>query len=136
MLQIIRSYVKANIDTNVADITSDYDFHFEVKKKIALANPYNILIDTNNTLFSKRKRKPQWVNKMISQKTETIINFKNSLTSTDYGKDCVVAPLIVGENYIDLQNKVEKYLSELIKQINKKYCECPTCKGWGIVEEE
>lgn len=136
MLQIIRSYVKANIDTNVATITSDYDFHFEVKKKIALADPYNILVDTNNTLFSKRKRKPQWVNKMISQKTETIINFKNSSTSTDYGKDCVVAPSIVGENYKDLQNKVEKYLSELMKQINKKYCECPSCKGWGVIEEK
>lgn len=135
MLKIIRNYVKANIDTNVADITSDYDFHFEVKKKIALADPYNILIDTNNNLFSKRKRKPKWVNRMISHKTETIIDFKNS-TSIDYGKDCVKAPSIIGENYQDLQNKVERYLSELMTQINKKYCECPTCKGWGIIEGE
>ncbi|NSK75318.1 hypothetical protein [Blautia massiliensis (ex Durand et al. 2017)] len=135
MLKIIRNYVKANIDTNVADITSDYDFHFEVKKKIALADPYNILIDTNNNLFSKRKRKPKWVNRMISHKTETIIDFKNS-TSTDFGKDCVKAPSIIGENYQDLQNKVEKFLTELMSQINKKYCECPTCKGWGIVEGE
>lgn len=104
MLKIIRNYVKANIDTNVADITSDYDFHFEVKKKIVLADPYNILIDTNNNLFSKRKRKPKWVNRMISHKTETIIDFKNS-TSTDFGKDCVKAPSIIGENYQDLQNK-------------------------------
>ena len=39
-------------------------------------------------------------------------------------------------NYQDLQNKVEKFLTELISQINKKYCECPTCKGWGIIEGE
>ena len=100
-----------------------------------MADPYNILIDTNNNLFSKRKRKPKWVNRMISHKTETIIDFKNS-TSIDYGKDCVKAPSIIGENYQDLQNKVERYLSELMTQINKKYCECPTCKGWGIIEGE
>ena len=74
MLQIIRNYVKANIDTSVATITSDYEFHFEVKKRIPLADPYNILVDKN--------------------------------------------------------------LTELISQINKKYCECPTCKGWGIIEGE
>lgn len=72
---------------------------------------------------------------MISHKTETDYCFKNS-TSTDFGKDCVKAPSIIGENYQDLQNKVEKFLTELMSQINKKYCECPTCKGWGIVEGE
>lgn len=135
MLQIIRNYVKANIDTSVATITSDYDFHFEVKKKIPLADPYNILVDKNNSLFNKR-RKPQWVNKMVSEKSSTIINLKDNKTSSDYGNDCVVAPSIIGKNYQDLQNKIEKYLSELMEQINKKYCECPTCKGWGIVEGE
>lgn len=135
MLQIIRNYVKANIDTSVATITSDYEFHFEVKKRIPLADPYNILVDKNNSLFNKR-RKPQWVNKMISEKSTTIINLKDSNTSSDYGSDCVVAPSIIGENYQDLQNKVEKFLTELMSQINKKYCECPTCKGWGIVEGE
>lgn len=135
MLQIIRNYVKANIDINVATITSDYDFHFEVKKRIPLADPYNILVDKNNSLFNKR-RKPKWVNKMISEKSATIIHFKNSSTSTDYGRNCIVAPSIIGENYQDLQNKIEKYLSELMAQINKKYCECPACKGWGIVEGE
>ena len=135
MLQIIRNYVKANIDTSVATITSDYEFHFEVKKRIPLADPYNILIDKNNSLFNKR-RKPQWVNKMISEKSTTIINLKDSNTSSDYGSDCVVAPSIIGENYQDLQNKVEKFLTELMTQINKKYCECPTCKGWGIIEGE
>lgn len=135
MLQIIRNYVKANIDTSVATITSDYEFHFEVKKRIPLADPYNILVDKNNSFFNKR-RKPQWVNKMIYEKSATIINLKDGSKASDYGNDCVVAPSIIGENYQDLQNKVEKYLTELMSQINKKYCECPTCKGWGIVEGE
>ncbi len=71
---------------------------------------------------------------MISTKETTIINFKDKASSSDYGDDCRIAPSIDGENYVDLQNKVENYLSELMKQINKNYCECPNCKGWGIVE--
>ena len=135
MLKIIRNYVKANINTTFAQITSDYDFHFEVVKRINLADPYNVLADQNSSWINKR-RKPKWVNRMVSEKKATIINFKDKNSSSDYGKDCVVPPTITGENYKDLQNKVEKYLDELMKQINKKYCECPTCKGWGIVEEE
>ena len=135
MLKLIREYVKANIDASVATIKSDYDFHFEVAKKIALANPYNIKVDTNYSSMN-RRRKPKWVDKMISTKETTIINFKDKASSSSYGNDCKVAPSIVGENYTDLQNKVENYLSELMKQINKNYCECPNCKGWGIVEVE
>ena len=83
-----------------------------------------------------KRRKPKWVDRLISTKEATIINFKDKPSSNNYGKDCVIAPSITGENYTYLQKKVYKYLSELMQQINKKYCECPTCKGWGIVEEE
>lgn len=135
MFELIRRYVKAHIDTSVATIKSDYDFHFEVVKKISLTDPYTIMVDTNNSWVNKR-RKPKWVERMISEKQETIINFKDKRSSSDYGKECMVVPSIVGENYTDLQKKVEKYLEDLMKQINKKYCECPNCKGWGIVEEK
>ena len=27
-------------------------------------------------------------------------------------------------------------MKKLMEQINKKYCECPNCNGWGIVEEK
>lgn len=135
MFKLIREYVKAHIDTSVASIKSDYDFHFQVVKKVALADPYSVRVDTNNSFMNKR-RKPKWVDRMISTKETTIINFKDKASSRDYGDDCITAPSITGENYTDLQNKVENYLSELTKQINKNYCECPNCKGWGIVEVE
>ena len=132
MLRIIRQYVKEHIDTSVASIASDYDFHFKVVKKIALSNPYSIKVDTNNSIMNKR-RKPRWVDKMISTKEVTIIEFQDK-PSRDY--DSMVAPSIVGKNYKDLQDKIETYLSDLMKQINKKYCECPNCKGWGVIEVE
>ena len=61
---------------------------------------------------------------------------KEKVSSTSYGENCHVAPAIVGENYADLNEKVTKYLDGLMEEINKKYCECPHCKGWGIIEEK
>jgi hypothetical protein len=133
MFSIIRNYVKQHIDTSCAKIKADYDFHFEVSKNIALADPYSVRVDTNNSAFNKR-RKPKWVSRMISNKEVTVLNLKRDSGDTSYGDDCCVAPEIIGENYTDLSQKVDKYLEELIKTINIKYCECPNCKGWGIVE--
>ena len=135
MFDIIKNYVKENINTTYAKITSDYNFHFEVKKTIQLSNPYSKTVDANNSWMNKRK-KPKWVEHMISEKTVSVLNIKNESNATSYGDNCVVAPTLTGKNFIDLQNKVELYLNELMKLINKKYKECPHCQGWGITEEE
>lgn len=132
MYTIIRNYVKSHIDGKVAQVTSDYDFHFEVSKQIGLANPYTKQVDTNNSWMNKR-RKPKWVTQMVSSKKETILNLKRKHSDSDYGGS-KLAPEIIGENQIDLQNKIDQYLDELMQTINKKYCECPNCQGWGIVE--
>lgn len=133
VFDLIRKHVKQNINTSIAKITSDYDFHFEVQRNIQLAEPYSIMVDTNNSWANKR-RKPKWVNRMISDKQVTILNIKNKPGGNDYGKDCSLPPSITGKNYEDLTEKVNNYLSELMKTINKKYCECPKCKSWGVVE--
>lgn len=132
MYTIIRNHVKSNIDGKVAQVTSDYDFHFEVSKQIGLANPYSKMIDTNNSWMNKR-RKPKWVSKMISDKKEVILNLKRKPSDSDYGGSSL-APEITGKNQLDLQTNVDRYLGELMTTINKKYCECPQCQGWGIVE--
>lgn len=133
MYSIIRNHVKSHINTKYAQVKSDYDFHFEVVRQIGLAEPYTTQVDTNGSLFNKR-RKPKWVTRTISTKEVSILNIKRKPSDTDYGKDCQLAPSIIGENYADLSEKVEKYLEELMASINKNYCECPNCKGWGVVE--
>lgn len=117
----------------MAKITSDYDFHFEVVRNIELDEPYSVQKDINNSSLDKR-RKPKWVNKMIAEKQVTLLNLKRKPSDSNYGKDCKLAPVIIGENYLDLNNKVEKYLKELMETINIKYKECSQCKGWGIIE--
>lgn len=135
MFTIVRNHVKRHIDTRYAKITSDYDFHFEVVKNIALADPLQEMVDANNSLINK-KRKPKWVSRTIASKKTTILNIKRSPNDCNYGDDCHVIPSITGKNYANLIQKVDKYLDKLMSTINKNYCECPNCKGWGIVEVE
>lgn len=131
MYSVIRNYVKKNIDTRYAKIESDYDFHFEVSRNIGLADPYTKMEDINRGY---KRRKPKWVTRTISTKRATILNLKRKASDSNYGSGCDLAPEIVGENYTDLTEKVDKYLEELMTSINKNYCECLNCKGWGVVE--
>jgi hypothetical protein len=133
MFDVIRSYVKSNINAQVAKISSDYDFHFQVERKIMLAEPYSYNVDTN--AMNKRK-KPNWVKKWVESKQETILNIKRKASDSFYGTNCVLAPAIAGANAVDLENKVNDYLEKLMKEINKQYNECPHCKGWGVMEVE
>ena len=132
LFDIIRHHVKENIDNRYAVIDSDYDFHFQVDRVIQLANPYDMIYNTN----ALSKRKPKWVTKTIATKKATILNLKRKPSDSNYGKDCHIAPEIVGKDYKDLKNKVDEFLKNLMNEINKKYCECPNCQGWGVVEED
>lgn len=134
MFEIIRTHVKKYINTDYAKIDSDYDFHFEVVKKIKLSDPYKILVD--KSYGSLRNKKPKWVEVMISEKKVSILNITNKHSTSDYGKNCIIPPSINGENYEDLSKKINEYLEDVLKNINKKYCECPNCSGWGIIEED
>lgn len=131
MFEVIRNYVKANINNLVAHISSDYDFQFQVDRKILIAEPYSY--DTNLNSGNKR-RKPNWVKKWVTSKNETVLNIKRRSSDTSYGNDCTLAPRIDGNNALDLEKKVNEYLKNLMKEINKEYKECPCCKGWGVVE--
>lgn len=133
VMDIIRTHVKKNIDRRYAEITSDYKFSFEVKKKINLYEPYSKLVDANNSWMNKR-RKPKWVEKIIANKSESILHLSDGSSRNDYKTDLV--PEIIGSNYEDLKVKVNEYLDNLMSIINTAYCECPHCQGWGLIKEE
>jgi hypothetical protein len=133
MYGVIRNYVKTNINPLVAKVTSDYDFHFEVKKSVAIAEPYSYSLDLNS---GKKRSRPNWVQKWVSTKEVTILNLKRRSSDSNYGNDCVIAPTFFGKNQLDLEDRVNTYLKDLIDTINKEYIECPHCKGWGVIEKE
>jgi len=133
MYKIIRNHVKANINNTVATIKSDYDFHFEVVRKLLLAEPYTVRKDLN-ALYSRRKSK--WVTENICSKEVSILNLKRKSSDNDYGSTCKLAPDIYGKNQLDLENKVNEYLNNLMEDINTQFKECECCKGWGVVRTD
>lgn len=133
MFEVIRKYVRKNIDNTVAHISSDYEFHFQVVHKITLADPYTVRIDANQ---GKRNRSPRWVTNLITTKEANILNIKRNLSDSDYGNNCKVAPSFSCNNYKELCDTIDRYLEELMKTINVNYVECSCCKGWGVIPEE
>lgn len=133
VMHIVRTHIKKYIDNRYAKITSDYAYSFEVKKIFNLYEPYSTMVDTNNSWMNKR-RKPRWVEKIISTKQESILHLTDGSSINDFSATYV--PEIVGANYEDLKIKLNEYLDGLMEMINVPYCECPHCKGWGLIREE
>ena len=69
---IIRAYIKDNINPKVAEITSDYNFCLTVKKKINKVKPVEYTVDVNNNIFSKRKKKPKYETRYQTHTSVTV----------------------------------------------------------------
>jgi hypothetical protein len=122
---IVRAYIKDNIDPKVAEITSDYNFCFTVKKRIPLAKPYEYEVNVN---AFKGKRKPKYEKRIMKESKVTIFE----VAPERYNSYTVIEPF-VGENQEDLQKNIDAYLSNIIGIINEplKFCSC--CNGTGVI---
>ena len=125
---IIRAYVKENINPKVAEITSDYDFCFTVKKKIDLAKEHKYEVDVNNSIFSNKKRKPKYETRL--QKSRSVQVFE--MCHAPYQGYTSIEPF-KAENQDDLKTYIDNYLDHLIKVINEPLCECDKCNGTGVL---
>ena len=130
--EIIRNYIKDNIDPKVAVITSDYDFCLTVQKRIPLAEKQKYTYDANLNFFSNRKRKPKIVTDFKVERKMTCFEcapLKDGKVYNGYTR-CVE---FEGNSWEDLQNNINSYLEELIKEINKPIIDCDKCKGCGVL---
>ena len=128
--KIVRAFVKDNIDPRLAEITSDYDFCFTVKRRIKLAEIENYTVDVNNTFLSgQRKRKPKYVTKQKIDHTETCFEMTNAV---DKYKSYTVIEGFSAENQKELKEKIDNYCQNLIEFINTEMHDCKYCKGLGI----
>lgn len=125
---IIRRYVKEKIDPRYAYISSDYDFHFEVKKKVKLHEPFKYEVDVN----SGTRRRPKIETRYRHNREVSVIEFAEDPSRY---KGSTYSPTFNGDNAEDLKNKVEAYLEELLEEINRPYVDCKHCKGAGVVLE-
>lgn len=125
---IIRTFVKDNIDPKHAIITSDYDFCFTVKKKVAL-KPW-----VKSTEIKKANgrsyRSPKFKTQTIDHKQVEI--FEMTHEAKGYQGYTPVKGFS-GSSLEDLVDTVKNYLQDLIEYINMPIAECQHCGGTGHV---
>ena len=127
--KIIRAYIQDNIDPKVAKITSDYDFCFEVVKKIQLAKPYT----SERTYKPKGRRKIEIVKTF--RDTRDARCFEMTHSGSNY-KGYTTIKGFEGNNEADLKEQIDAYLKDLIEFINEPLKECPNCNGVGVLLNE
>jgi hypothetical protein len=126
--KIIRQYIKENINLKCAKITSDYDFCFTVKKNIELAESIPYQVDEANEYNYGRKRKPKMVTRYRKYRDIEIYN----VAPKSYQSYNIVKPF-EGKSYEDMIENMNKFLEELIEEINRPYIDCPHCNGMGVI---
>ena len=127
----IREFVKTNVNPQVAYVSSDYDFHFAVSKRIALHEKEKY--QRNVKPFAKR---PKYVDDYRTSRSVQVYDIiPKEGTRKGYDKDSCVAPKFEGDNYEDLEAKIAEYLQDLITKINEPLKDCPHCKGKGVIHQ-
>lgn len=126
--RIIRTFIQDNIDSSVAKITSDYDFCFNVKKKIAV-KPYVVKTEITKS-DGKSYARPRFNTRKVEYKEQEC--FEMTHERKGY-RNYTVIEGFSGENLEGLVHKVKVYLKELIDFINTPVEECDCCKGTGHI---
>lgn len=124
---IVRHFIKNNIDKTKASIRSDYDFCFSVEKIVQLATPKSYKTE-QTTPRGKSYRPPRFTNKIESTKQVQI--FEMTHDRENY-KGYTSISGFKGDNLQDLHSNITQYLNELISVINSKTVECQSCSGYG-----
>jgi len=127
--KIIRQYIKQNINLNYATITSDYAFCFTVEKLIQLNEEEEYIVNENILT----KRKPKYVKRY--RKSRKVPIFEMTWSPENYSGYTPIKGF-VGKNEKDLKDKIDKYLKDLIIEINKPLVECSYCNGEGVIVQK
>jgi len=132
MYKIVRQYIKQNINYDVAEITSDYDFCFKVTKKIKLTEPYTSkweIKKNNGGSYKKPKFRTSYV---VNRFVEIF-----EMTYDEYNyKGYTPIPEMEANNEKELKENIDKLCEYIITKINNPIVDCPHCKGSGIIEEQ
>ena len=123
LYKILRKEVQIKLDRNYARITSDYDFCLGVEKIIP-QEKQSYQVDVG-------KRRPKYETRYTTSRSVKVLE----LCPTPRDGYEVVKP-ILGENQKDLESKVEKYISNIIEELNKPLINCECCKGMGVIDKK
>ncbi len=127
--EILRQYIKENINPKVAHITSDYDFCFTVKKVVALSNP----IERQQEILNGRGRSykhpkyKRW--HVVSREVEC---FEMTYSPKNYDRYTPIPGMEAKDEY-ELKEKLDKLCENTISMINEPLVDCPHCEGYGVI---
>lgn len=125
---IIRHYVNTHINPAHAVVSSDYDFCFNVRKKIAI-QPY-----VRRTEITKSNGKSYARPRFNTQKVEHITKDVFDMTHSEAKyKGYPVIKGFEGTTLEDLAENIKLFLDELMEVINQPVEQCPSCKGVGHI---
>lgn len=127
--KILRQYIKQHINYEVAEITSDYDFCFTVKKKISLDNPHESKSEIHKA-NGRSYKPPKYNKKYISTRSVSVFQMTYSPKCYD-GYSCIDE--IVAKNENELTEKMDGLCRETITMINEPLVDCPHCHGMGVI---
>ena len=125
---IIRQYIKENINSNSAIITSDYDFCFTVQRKIII-KPYTTTQETkkaNGRSYATPKLRTYRHEHKNVELFEMTHDQKNYSGYTAIKGFCA-------ENLTELAENIKHYLNSLMAHINTQFAECEHCAGAGVI---
>jgi hypothetical protein len=125
---VIRDYVRTHIDNNYAKIVTNESNHFKVEKIIETDTPEAYRVEINKGY----RKKSKWETCYRKIRSAEMLNI--SPNNDSWAKEKVY--LFSGINYNDMIANMNAYLESLMLQINKPLCDCPTCKGYGVIEKE
>lgn len=125
---IIRNYVKENINPKEARVTSDYDFCFTVKK-VVHTKPWiksTEILKTNGKSY----KKPKFSKEEIS--SELVEVFEMTHDEREYGNYTTISGF-TGSNLKDLEQNIKQYLDKLMQTLNTPVKKCEHCSGTGAI---
>ncbi|PHM51499.1 hypothetical protein [Xenorhabdus sp. KK7.4] len=131
MYDLVRQHVKDNINPELARITSDYDFCFEVKKIIPLLEPYT---HSYRDIFARTKKQRQKLH-FKTVKSKEISIYEMTHEQQNY-KGYTAIKGFSASNEWELKEMIDNFLSELMSTINAPIEQCPHCNGTGYLQNE
>lgn len=126
LYSIIRHWVSRNINPKVAFISSDYDFCFTVKRRIAIKP---VVVKTEIKKQNGRSfATPKFNTKQLTHKEEILFEMAPKV----YNKYPVLEQWHAS-NLKEMAFQLKNYLDNLMEEINADVEECPHCKGVGAI---
>jgi len=126
--KIVRAFVKENINPRAAEITSDYDFCFTVKRKIH-HKPVTTRTETKKA-NGRSYASPKFNSRTVTYRSEEI--FEMTSASKHYNQYTIIQGWDA-DSLVDMQEQVKYYLDTLMQEINKEVEVCSCCNGVGSV---